>query len=125
MIAQEYGIKIKPASSGNLQAKSTIEIIHQVLGNIVRTYNLQEIYVDDADSWMGILAAAAFAVRSTYHRTKQTNSGQLVFGKYMILPIYHIVNWRYIRQQKQAHIEKYVIYKNCTIIDYYYNIRNK
>ena len=54
-------------------------MIHQALGNLVRTYNLQETYVDDADPWMGVLeaataaaaaaAAAAFAVRSTYHTT--------------------------------------------------------
>ena len=125
MIAQEYGIKIKPASSGNLQAKSTIEIIHQVLGNIVRTYNLQEIYVDDSDSWMGILAAAAFAVRSTYHRTKQTNSGQLVFGKYMILPINHIANLRYIRQRKQTQIKKDAICENSTRINHDYHIGDK
>ena len=57
LIEQQYGIKTKPASPGNTQANTTIEIIHQVLGNIVRTYNLQEKYVDDADPWMGILVA--------------------------------------------------------------------
>ena len=47
-----------------------MELIHQVLSNIVRTYNIQETYVDEADPWMGILAAAYFAVQSTYHQTK-------------------------------------------------------
>ena len=71
MIEQEYEIKMKPDSPGNPQADATIERIHQVLGNLVRTYNLQEIYVDDADPLMGIIAAAAFVLRSMYQWTKQ------------------------------------------------------
>ena len=68
MIEQENGINTKPASSGNPCANATIEQIHQVLGNLVITYNLQETHVDDSDPWMGILAAADFAVRITYRR---------------------------------------------------------
>ena len=71
MIEQEYGIKTKPDSSGNSQANATIEIIHQLLGNLVRSYNIQEIYIDDADPLMGIIAAAAFVLRSMYQWTKQ------------------------------------------------------
>ena len=83
---------------------ATIEIIHKALGNLVNTYNLQETCVDDADQWMGILAAAAFAVKSTHHRTKQKILVQLVLGQNMILPINRIANWKYIHQQKQAKI---------------------
>ena len=39
-----------------------IEIIHQVLGNLVCKYNIQETYVDDAYPCMGILAESAFTV---------------------------------------------------------------
>ena len=70
MIENEYGIKTKPAYPGNPQANSFLERIYQVLGNIVRTYNQQETYVDDADPSMGILSAAAFVVRFTYHTTR-------------------------------------------------------
>ena len=76
--------------------------MHRVLGNIVRSYNLQETCVDDSDPWMGILAASAFLVQSTYHRTKQKIPGQLVFGLDMILPINRVANLRFIRQRKQA-----------------------
>ena len=71
LIEQEYGIKTKPASSRNPQSNATIEIIHQVLGNLICTYNLHDTYVYDADPWMGILATAGFAVRATFLRTKQ------------------------------------------------------
>ena len=66
-----YGIKTNPSSPGNPQANVTIERIHQVLGNLARTYNLQETYVDYVDPFMGILAAAAFSVQYTYHRKKE------------------------------------------------------
>ena len=91
----------KYASLRNPQANATIERLRQVLGNRVRTYNLQETYVDDADPFMGILAAAAFAVCSTYHQTKEKSPGQLVFGRDMILPTNHIAYWGYIRQRKK------------------------
>ena len=45
LIEQEYGIKTKPASSSNPQANAIIERIHQVLGNIIRYFNLQDTYV--------------------------------------------------------------------------------
>ena len=80
MIENEYGIKTNPVSPGNSHANTIIKIIHQVLGNLVRTYNLQETYIDDADPWMGILATSDFVVCSTYHRTKGKISGQMDFG---------------------------------------------
>ena len=57
----EFGIKNNPASSRSSQANEAIEIIHQALGNLVRKYNLHEKYTDDADQWMRILGADAFA----------------------------------------------------------------
>ena len=81
-----------------------MERIHQVLGNVVRTYNLQETYVYDADPWMGILSTADFAVQIMYHQTKQKSPGKLFFGKDMIFSINHIANWIHIRQRKQRQI---------------------
>ena len=37
LIENKYGIKTKPTSPGNPQANAIVEIIHQVLGNLVRT----------------------------------------------------------------------------------------
>ena len=116
LIEQEFSINTKPSYSGNPQTNTTIEIIYQVLGNIVRSYNLQETYVDNYDPCMDILAGEAFAVQSTYLWTKQKSQGQLVFGQDMILIIDHIANWRYTPQRKQAQIEKGVIRENSTII---------
>ena len=63
LIKNEYGIKTNPYSHGKPQSNTIIERINQVLGKLVHTYNPQETYVDDADPWMGILAAEYFTVR--------------------------------------------------------------
>ena len=90
LIEKKYAINTNLDSSGNPHSNSTIERIHQVLGNLVQTYNLHETSVDDANPCMVILAADAFMVRCTYHRTKGKFLGQQVFGRDMILPINHI-----------------------------------
>ena len=74
--------------------------IHQVLGKLACTYNLQETYVDDTYLWMGTLSSAVFSVRSMYHRMKGKSTGQIFFDKDMILPINDVADWRYIRQRK-------------------------
>ena len=77
LIEDKYGTKNKPAFPGNPQMNSTIEIIHQVLGNLVRTYSLQETYVDDADSFMGILNTAAFWSTIYIPQYKMQKSGPI------------------------------------------------
>src|SRR5687768_17170935 len=76
-------------------------------GNIIRTFDLEANYLDNDNPWRGILAATAFAVRSTYHTTLRKMPGQHVFGCDMIFNIHHVTNWEYIRQNKQ-----HLIYKN-------------
>ena len=79
-----------------------LERIHQVLGNLVRTFNLQQTYVYKNDPWEGILAAAAFVIFSTTSMKKGYSPGQLIFGHDMIILIKHRVDWELIRQQKQT-----------------------
>ena len=65
LIELEYGIKLKPYSSSNMQANAIIDRIYHVLDSLLQTYNLQKTYVYDADPWMGILVTPAFDVWST------------------------------------------------------------
>ena len=90
MIESEYGIKTDPDSTRNPQSNAIIEIIHQVLRNLVCTYNLQETYVDDTDLWIGILAAADFSLSSMYHRGEVKVLVQLVFYQDVIFSINHV-----------------------------------
>ena len=74
---------------------------------------------------MGILAAAVFVVRSTYYTTKGTIPVQIVFYRYMIVPIAHVAYWRYILQRKQTQIDNYIIRENANIIDHDYIVVDK
>ena len=106
MLKNDYGITRRPITVRNPQANAIVERIHQVIANIIRTFELQTNYLDEDDPWAGILAATAFAVRSTYHTTLQKTPGQLVFGRDMIFNIDHLANWEHIRARKQKIIEK-------------------
>jgi hypothetical protein len=47
------------------------DCMHHMLGNLIRSFQLQDKpYYDLDDPWGGILVAVAFALRSTYHMTQ-------------------------------------------------------
>ena len=69
IIEIEYRITSKQNTSGNPMSNEALERIRQVLGNLVRTFNIStQTYVDEDDPWTGILAAAAFTIHSTTNR---------------------------------------------------------
>ena len=107
LIETEYGINIKPSTSGNTISNAILKWIHQVLGNLVQTFNIQHTYVDRNYLWTGILASAAFEILSTTNRQKGYSPGQLIFFRDMILPIKYRVIWELIRQQNETQINKY------------------
>src|SRR5687768_9401321 len=113
MVLHDYCIKCKPITVRNPQANTIVEWIHQVIGNIIRTFDLEANYLDNDDPWRGILAATAFADVSTYYTTVQKMPGQLVFGCDMIFNIQHVANWECIRQNKQCLIHKNSKAKNA------------
>ena len=74
-----------------------MERVHQVIGNMVRTFELENRCLDEDDPWKGLLAATAFAIRSTFHTTLQKTPAQLVFGRDMILNVTHVANGQHIK----------------------------
>ena len=71
MIEKDYGIKVRPITTRNPQANAILERVHQTIGNIIRTFKVQDMVLDDDNPWDGILAATMFALRSTVHTTTQ------------------------------------------------------
>ena len=122
MIANDYGIKGKPITVRNPQANTIVDCIHQVIANMIRTFELEENYLDKEDPWKGVLSATAFAVRSTYHTTLKKTPGQLVFGRDMIFNIQHVANWEYIRQKKQNLIDKNNKAENAKRVKHNYKV---
>ena len=93
--------------------------------NLVRTFNIQQTYVDENEPWTGILDAAAFAIFSTTNRQKNYSLGQLIFGPDMILLIKHRVDWELIRQIKHTQTNRDNARDNKNRFDYDYNVRDK
>ena len=124
MVQNEYGIKAKPITVRNPQANAIVERVHQVIGNMIRTFELEQNYLDETDPWGGILAATAFAVRSTYHTTLQATPGQLVFGRDMIFNIKHVADWEAIKQRKQKIINQNNARENKKRLKHNYNVND-
>ena len=124
-VTEEYGTTVKGATVRNPQANAILERVHQVVANLVRTYDLEEYDMDDEDPWSGILAAAAFAVRSTYHTTLQATPGQLVYGRDMIFNIKHVANWKAIKERKQKLIDQNNKKENRKRIQHTYHMGDK
>jgi hypothetical protein len=106
MVANDYGIKRRGITTRNPQANAILERIHQTLGNMIRTF---EVYknedLDPEDPWSGILAAAMFAARATFHTTLRATPTQLVFGRDAILNQKFEADWSLIKHNKQKLIQ--------------------
>ena len=72
MIENDYGIDIKRITTKNPQVNSIIERAHQILGNVLYTFQLQQTILDEDDPWSGILAATMFVMRSIHTTLKST-----------------------------------------------------
>jgi hypothetical protein len=53
MIKKDYGIKGKPITVRNPEANTIVERVHQVIGNIISTFELEDNYLDEKDPWKG------------------------------------------------------------------------
>jgi transposase InsO family protein len=120
MLIEDYNIKKNPITKRNPQANSIVERVHQTIGNMIRTFSIQEMELDESDPWGGILAAVAFAVRSTVHTTTQATPMQLVFGRDAILNITHKAKWKYIKDRKQKLIRINNERENSKRVDHEY-----
>ena len=125
MVKEDYGIKHKPITVRNPQANAMVERIHQVLANMVRTFELENKYLDATNPWKGILSAVAFAIKSTIHTTTQSTPAQLVFGRDMMMNIQHKANWEFIRKRKQKLINPNNQKQNSKRIPYQYKVGEK
>ena len=125
MIQNEYGIKKKLISTRNPQANSVIERVHQVIGNMLRTFEVQKHELDTDDPWGGILSAIMFAVRSTFHTTLSATPMQLVFGRDAMLNIGFQADWNYIKTRKQELTKKNNLKENRSRIHHEYKPGDK
>ena len=83
-----------------------MERVHQTLGNMIRTYELEEYDFDYNDPWSSILAECAWAIRSTAHTIMDATPAQLVFGRDMLFDLSFKVQWKEIRKRKLEALRK-------------------
>ena len=102
-LQNEYGIELRLITTANPQANAVVERIHQVIGNMIRTMGLEEMYLlpPPSDPFAGVIAAIGYAIRSTWHTTLRATPGQIMFGRDMVLNIRHIADWHAMSQRRQ------------------------
>ena len=66
MIINDYGIKVRPITSRLSLAKAILEGVHQIIGDILRTFKVQNMVWDDENPWDSILISTLFALRVHY-----------------------------------------------------------
>ena len=100
------GLKRKPSAAWNPQSNAILERVHQVLGDCLRSFNLDQRDLHPNDPFEEFLTAAAYAIRSAYHTTLGFSPAQLVFGRDMFMPIATNIDWEKIRERKQKRIDQ-------------------
>jgi hypothetical protein len=79
-LCNTYGIKHKPTSAKNPQANAIQERIYAVLGNMLRTFNLEMTEMVKASDMDILFSDAAWANCSTYHTVLKASPGAAIFG---------------------------------------------
>ena len=84
LIINDYSIMVKPITSRNPQANAILERVHQTIGNILRSFKVQNMILDDKNPWDGILAPTIIALRATVHTITQYTPVPLIFRRVSI-----------------------------------------
>jgi hypothetical protein len=94
-------MKHKPTSVKNPQVNAILERIIGVLGNMLRTSEL-DMAGSVKTSDIGVfLSDAAWAVHSTYHTVLKASPGAAIFGRDMLFDIPFIADWQKIGEYRQ------------------------
>jgi hypothetical protein len=124
-LCESYGITRKPTTTKNPRANGILECVHQVLGQMLCTAELDmadSVTPDDANVF---LDNAAWAIRYTYHRVLKTSPGAAIFGCDMLFDIPLMADWRKIGEQRQLLTDHGNQRKNAKQIDYDYKVGDK
>jgi hypothetical protein len=92
----------KPTTVKNPRANGILERVHQVLGKMLCTAELDmanSVTPDDIDVF---LDNAAWAIHSTYHAVLKASPGAAIFGRDMHFDIPFVADWRKIGERRQS-----------------------
>jgi hypothetical protein len=115
----------KPTTVKNPQANGILERIHQVLGQMLCTAELDmadSVTPNDVDVF---LDNAPWAIRSIYHTVLKASPGAAIFGQDMLFDIPFVADWHKIGEQRQLLTNRDNQQENAKQIDYDYKVGDK
>ena len=118
---KSFGITPAPTTVRNPSA-NFVERTHQTLGNVIRAMDLENVTMDVKDPWSGILANAAWAIRSTVHTVLDATPGQIIFGRDMLFDLSFRVDWNELRKRRSKRSEYNRANENKKRIAYTYKV---
>ncbi len=124
-LCKSYGIKRKPTTIRNPQVNAICECVHQILGTMMRTSEIdmaKSVEPADIDTFID---NAAWAIRSTYHTVLKASPGAAIFGRGMIFDIPFIADWKQIGEHRQHQTDLGNKRKDKTFVDYDYKVGEK
>jgi hypothetical protein len=124
-LCETYGSKLKPTTVKNPQANAILERLHQVLGQMLRTSELDMAKTITPDDVNVFLNNVAWAICSTYHTVLKASPGAAIFGRNMLFDIPFIADWNKIGDYRQRQTDLSTASKNSKQIDCDYKVSNK
>jgi hypothetical protein len=124
-LCKSYGIKRKPTTVKNQQANGILEQVHQVLGQMLHTAELDMANLVTPDDVDVFLSNAAWVICSTYHTVLKASPGAAIFGYNMLFNIPFLADWHKIGEQRQSLTNCGNQHKNAKCIDQDYKIGDK
>ena len=110
----------KPVTSSDPQANAILEKVHETVGDILHTFKVQSMVLDDENPWDAILASTMLALRATLYTSTKYSSAQLMFGRDTIINQRHCVDWERNRKREQVLINKGNEHENRNQINHIY-----
>jgi hypothetical protein len=101
-LCESYGIMRKPPMVKNPQVNSILEHVHQVLGQMLCTAELNTANSVTSDDANVFLDNAAWAICSTYHTVLKASPGAAIFGCNMLFDVPFMADWHKIGEQRQS-----------------------
>ena len=121
-LLRDFAIKPKLTTIKNPQSNAPVERIHQVIGNMFITQDLDNQVLDLIDPWGPTLNAISWAIRASHHSTLDYTPCQAVFQRDMIFNIKTIVNWKEVSLRKQAQVDRDNQRENKKRVDHDYQV---
>ncbi len=101
-LCKSYGIKRKPTTVKNPQANAILEHMHQVIGQMLHTAEIDMVKTVTPGDINVFLDKAAWKICSTYHTVLKATPGAAIFGQDMLFKILFVADWHKIGEHRQS-----------------------